>query len=334
MTLNAHAVVRSAMTLFDRRMCSKLKFRNIVRIHDSLEIVVRYLDALSTFIGGTDHVGGLVNWRHGACPFQFECCFVFDRCHGNSIRDDEKDDVKDHIGEIEPRLQGNGLRYKKKTLTPDYEIEDQLQTEYMSFLDFRKPFNEIVRPEADIHYTHHKRFGIVVDRRQNKGRSPVREKRNDWRVQEDQLWLFEYPLSCSRIPQKALPEWYFDSSKVCLLPGTGKAETVRSTSHCDGSLLTLSIHALENDVVKCYLYWNGQKIRFVPRDIRSILPTIFNMKWNAGQELEEDGTSQNEACLREEAVEHGPRSVDDIIHDMEQRLADRHFNKDVHRHVI
>ena len=42
--------MRSAIQLFNKRTCSKLQFRNILRINDSLEIVTRYFDALSIFV--------------------------------------------------------------------------------------------------------------------------------------------------------------------------------------------------------------------------------------------------------------------------------------------
>ena len=32
--------------------------------------------------------------------------------------------------------------------------------------------------------------------------------------------------------------------------------------------------------VKCYLYYNGEMIRFFPDQIRALFPTMFNMKYD------------------------------------------------------
>merc|ERR1712242_397827 len=46
-----------------------------------------------------------------------------------------------------------------------------------------------------------------------------------------------------------------------------------------GSVLTLSIHAKQENVVKMYLFCNGQCIRFMPEDVKTVLPVLFNMDY-------------------------------------------------------
>merc|ERR1712083_434887 len=46
-----------------------------------------------------------------------------------------------------------------------------------------------------------------------------------------------------------------------------------------GSVLTLSIHAKQENVVKMYLFINGQCIRFMPEDVKTVLPVLFNMDY-------------------------------------------------------
>ncbi len=75
--------------------------------------------------------------------------------------------------------------------------------------------------------------------------------------------------------------------------------------------MTLSIHIKETDAISCYLYWNGQMTRFMPRDIVDVLPKIFNMDWNHGE---------NQMFL------HNKYMTNYIINQMKTMLIDKHFN--------
>ena len=167
-----------------------------------------------------------------------------------------------------------------------------------------------------------------VDRRERKGACSERQKREQWHNSPpDQMYIFEPPSNCSEIPRNAVPEWPFEASKACLRPGSAAdgGDTVRSTSHCGGSMLTMSVHALQSDVVKCYLYWNGQMMRCMPSDVKTVLPRLFNMKWNNGQRLHKGARSQNEKFLLVEQCDNGPRNVNDIIEKIDDVLTDKYF---------
>merc|ERR1712154_197450 len=59
----------------------------------------------------------------------------------------------------------------------------------------QRVYDLIVKSEGDLHYTQHKRFLMVVDRRQNKGRSGAREKREHWSFERAQCRVFEHQAS-------------------------------------------------------------------------------------------------------------------------------------------
>ena len=54
---------------------------------------------------------------------------------------------------------------------------------------------------------------------------------------------------------------------------------------CGGSILTLSFHVKQENVIKLYLYCNGQSIRFMPEDIRNVLPLLFDMEYPGNKEF-------------------------------------------------
>merc|ERR1712129_159561 len=124
---------------------------------------------------------------------------------------------------------------------------------------------------------------------------------------KDDVFVYAPPSNCRNIPSDAVPEWHIGASRTCLLPdleyGDGrdaecgvadeKAQSkdelqrsnITTSFHCCGSLLTLSIMAREVDVVQCFLYYNGQMTRFMPKDVKVLFPKIFNMRWNAMREM-------------------------------------------------
>eukprot|EP01084_Bolivina_argentea_P313600 543082_1 len=155
------------------------------------------------------------------------------------------------------------------------------------------------------HYFHRKRFIIFIDHRNQNGDNT------------DDIFMYYPPKNCVDIPKDAVPEWFMDASQICILPndayGDGNAaENWRSTritgdhsykdmsgklkfmkeediykrsnigSHddCKAQLLTFSFITKDTNAIKCYLYWNGRICRFMPSDIKDVLPRLFNMEWN------------------------------------------------------
>ena len=49
----------------------------------------------------------------------------------------------------------------------------------------------------------------------------------------------------------------------------------------------MSFHVHSSDVLKCYLCFAGQIIRFMPQDITTVLPILFNMKFEGNQDFVE-----------------------------------------------
>ena len=46
------------------------------------------------------------------------------------------------------------------------------------------------------------------------------------------------------------------------------------------------------DDVKCYLYYNGEIIRFLPDQIRALFPTMFNMEYEGNKSFLEDNKNE------------------------------------------
>merc|ERR1712129_571129 len=84
------------------------------------------------------------------------------------------------------------------------------------------------------------------------------------------------------------------------------AANIGTMANCHSALLTMSFHVHSNNVMKCYLCFAGQVIRFMPRDIITVLPILFNPDCNANREFRE----VEEIKGYVEALEKGERFKD------------------------
>ena len=58
-----------------------------------------------------------------------------------------------------------------------------------------------------------------------------------------------------------------------------KYKDIGAHDSCKSSLMTLSFHVKTEEVIRLYLYFNGQSMRFMPEDIKDVLPRLFNLEY-------------------------------------------------------
>ena len=199
---------------------------------------------------------------------------------------------RDYVGDIRAKLEENELKFDTISSTNNFNVSRL----YQQFLKN----NKLESVVDGISFFHRKRLIIMVDRR-------------DRVNEEDEVFMYEPPESVQNIPLDAVPEWYINSSRVTILPdmrfGDGKEaqslfqhedggplkeklsaedaakfQNIGAGFHCEGSMLMFSFHAKQENVIKLYLYCRGQCIRFMPEDIRTLLPVLFNMEYGNNAE--------------------------------------------------
>lgn len=122
-----------------------------------------------------------------------------------------------------------------------------------------------------------RRFCTFIDRRGDK-------KPND----PDDLLMFE-PGDADTMPDKAVPDWYFNAAKTCAIPSENynpdsvdldPNDTIRVDNAYKGRLITLSFQVDSANSIRCYLFWNGCFIRVTKaEDLKYILRAMFDMKY-------------------------------------------------------
>eukprot|EP01083_Nonionella_stella_P147863 467139_1 len=342
MPFDPFQMAKSAVAAFSTRGCPKLMFTNTAEINGCLQTTVQYIVAMIEFVG---HRVKKEKGHQASCPFQVDLCLAYGK-PGNKERmemigglneeatssddddfnpddnntDEEKRVFEDIIGDIQKKLDANKLKYTVKTNEKEKEPNARLLDEIYNEFRFK------LKADESKQYPLKQRWVTFVDGRKTK---------------YGDIWMYTPPDDCRNIPSSAVPEWHVSAAKQCLLPNTnyGKEEhnekcenkvgsNIRSISHCHGALLTLSIIAREEDVVKAYLYWYGQIIRFEPQDIKTVLPELFNMKWNNGQPLEDEQLSANEQFLDQSNMDN----VNQLIQKMKQVMIDRPFQSFVQKY--
>merc|ERR1712130_153242 len=124
------------------------------------------------------------------------------------------------------------------------------------------------------------------------------ERKND--PVHKRMIMYEPPSDCDKMPTGAPPELFLSTSALCLIPekdytpkfmmaehdkneqpkaddDDDDMQNQQKTIHAKspGALLTVSFHVKEVDQILCYLYINGQYLRFMPEDMINILPRFF-----------------------------------------------------------
>merc|ERR1719361_2456929 len=258
-------------------------------IQDSLRVVSQYIAAT------VDVVHNLVSAQKHSCPFQYDSVYAFGKVKplaafsmndvndGDSddddddVNDDEKvfDDGKDPFGSIVDKLKANEL--------PFIELPGKAGT--ARFVDgFKKFRDEHMTDQKD--YPQNERFLSVVDRRNN----------------GESVLFYAPPENCRSLPHPVNPFRFFENARACVVPDEDYVERLKekdvANQKSPKTVTTLSIkrgivlsfHCLSTEEIRCYLYMNGQGMRFMPEDICHLLPIFFdpefedNKKWATSKE--------------------------------------------------
>lgn len=183
----------------------------------------------------------------------------------------------------------------------DYELSDNDVCSYLgAMLDTQSQtlqkddaekiddaFREFVRSEKNGSVCG-RRVCLFVDRRCSDYEQPQHRF-------SDSVTFFAPPKGADAVRESEggiIGETFFDLSQKCLIPSVAgfdgdrqgrwssmrdrvRRSCVTSLSPCGGKVVTFSFHVVSAEVVRCYLYRNGQCIRFLPRDIKAVLPKHF-----------------------------------------------------------
>merc|ERR1712079_30504 len=97
------------------------------------------------------------------------------------------------------------------------------------------------------------------------------------------LYLFEPQKGAKKLHKNPSALNFFHNSKQSVIPNPdadpndeeNELETQKLTAVSTGPQITLSFHVESEESVRCYFYINGQCTRFMPADLKMLLPLFF-----------------------------------------------------------
>eukprot|EP00486_Rosalina_sp_Unknown_P005103 CAMPEP_0201570448 /NCGR_PEP_ID=MMETSP0190_2-20130828/12727_1 /ASSEMBLY_ACC=CAM_ASM_000263 /TAXON_ID=37353 /ORGANISM="Rosalina sp." /LENGTH=564 /DNA_ID=CAMNT_0047994011 /DNA_START=35 /DNA_END=1726 /DNA_ORIENTATION=+ len=308
----------SAVGSFFHRIVPKLMLNPQSEIVDSLEATAKYIAASVDFVCTIAKQPQLTcPFQVDTCIAfnKAQDCSKM-AMQGIDDDDDDEDDGKgndgdtfssefyDCFGNVKDRLNKEGCKNYATEINNDVS-KDSVRGARM-FMDTYGKFKAQAlstkyKGKAYNDYPRKHRFCSLIDRRDKdskKGKS----------TSNDEIIFFEPPENCNKIPDEEdghMPLWFFDSSRTCIIPNEGYengkhlkdidkmassksgknneekalSEPITSSTPCKGAIMVLSFHVEADNLIRCYMYLNGQISRFMPDDIIKVLPRFFDKKF-------------------------------------------------------
>eukprot|EP01084_Bolivina_argentea_P185434 319771_1 len=227
----------------------------------------------------------------------------------------------DCIGIVPKRLHNNKLIFFKDDINPRGNNTDKARTPLRCMTE---PYEKFIvkliseRGENNMKYFPYlERFCAIIDRRNFITDTEFNEKdismdkhiiinRNPNQKKKDEIIYFELPNDCRYLNQNHVAETQFDLLQKCILPRIGyeskQMENVMknnaslmnmkcrsnltSRQSCNGGYLLFSFFVKSWDEVRCYMWWMGQCVRFLPQDIIDVLPRLFDIKYGMNKHFD------------------------------------------------
>lgn len=311
---NQDLITGAIKSLF-HRIVPRLFFQPVVLIQDYLEVTVEHI------LNAVNFVKNMVSVEHiESCPTQLDVLIAYPKTRRAPFASsDEKDDDTEpeplgpfkpsyaFLGNVEERLRGNNLIYAK------YSPGEKDPFGVM----YRKLQAKVTDKIADFS-PRNRRLCVFIDRGVRFHKTMEHKKVAAASGQKDEALMFLPPVKLGLIPNDAEPEWYFHSSKECIIPATVMEEEQKQPADetdprrlkvtsdtampegVEGQTITLSFHIKSRDCIRVFLYVNGQITRFFPEDITELLPHFFDMDGKT----EEGDWRQNKVFLEQEKKDH------------------------------
>jgi len=292
-----HELVKSAVDCYHNRIAKRFDFSPQCKIYNSMEIVVEYIVHHINFVHGK--LRDIDADQNAVGTFQVDLCLILGPARSEdpeldySFSEDDPDadpvyrmdpivdDVKDpedneHPGDIGAKLAKRGIPYYSMKHGDGNRFKGSESSDIVPRMSMHRHgikmlYNDIDNGPESVRSAHsfvyQKRVVLTADLTDFQSMHSVEQREGE------KVWMYLPGGIGPVIPRDAVPEWGFGSTSEMIVPGIG------ANKDCDGSLLTLSIQVWQKNVVKAYLFWNGKVMRFMPEDIRSVLPIIFNMDY-------------------------------------------------------
>jgi len=287
-------VAVGAVKSYLHRVAPKLLFTRMDRIKYPYRAVAQYV--LQTI----EFVNQVATTQENSCPFQYDSVFAFQETTAEEVEDDGDDDDDDEsengdgngndessvrksqLGDIKECLVKTQLRFKSANWSnPEVRMFRPLGEQFQTLK------SEAVKDHKSHKFPQHNRFCSVLDLRKD----PENDEKADDNQNDDNadhnLFVFQPEENSRTIHQNATSLNYFHNIKHSIIPCTDEPngdededeqrKEPKLASGTNGPQIMLSFQVEQEDDMRCYLFINGNCTRFLPEDLKMLLPLFFDL---------------------------------------------------------
>ena len=277
-----------------------------VFIQDYLRATVEYLTGAALWVKNMAS-----DSKTETCPFQLDLVIAYPKVrHVQEDDDDDKEEDQDensqgpimesysYFGDIQQRLKANNLSFGQTNAVSSNEMNN-----------IRLVYEDLRKQIGGKELFSKKRFVAYVDRGVRFTNKNQQNKPETGYDGEDEMLMFHPPKEVADIPPDAVPEWGFEALKTCVIPSTTYEEeqteingmdqkendnpTVTAygsiREHTNAQMIIFSFQVTQSDSIRCWMFVNGQAIRFMPEDVKTTLPLFFDQ-----EKIENEDWKENE----------------------------------------
>jgi len=281
----ADEISAAAVTSYLGRVAPKLILKTPSQIDYDLKGVAAFIEHTTAFVHNK------ATTEQSTCPFQYDAVFVFAQSVAEEEVDDDDEDDDDDDGGDKSNGDDDDKKFTKSEVPKDVkQILDAADLNNKAvqwdgtaaIRDLKGAYDEVRNNSEEEQFPQFTRFCSILDFRADE------EK-------EDNLFVFEPEDGSKKIHKNAMALNYVQNSRRSVLPNPDSKDDEDSqllTAMTTGPQFMLSFQVEAADNMRCYLYINGQFTRFLPEDLKMMLPNFFvqsedNEKFTESDELKE-----------------------------------------------
>jgi len=289
---NAGEIAAAAVKSYLHRVAPKVMLKRPRRIIGSLKDVSEYIYYTVCYVDN-------MSKQKGSCPFQYDSVYTFGKLEEEAKNDDDEDEDDDDDDDDDDESDDDNGAVKSPQYVDVGDVKALLTENKMKFVEdmwqmgAERGFRPLDKAGRELlNQTGGPRFNRFVS---------IVDLRDEVKADEGhKLYVFQPQDGARKIHKDPSALNFFHNSKKSIIPDPDPdSDADGSSDDCDGQKLTavstgpqitLSFHVETEESVRCYFYINGQCTRFMPPDIKMLLPLFFedteeNQEFANGEEI-------------------------------------------------
>jgi len=272
-------MIQAAVQTFFARYSAPFNLPVHEKTDDSIESFTLHITEATAFIQT------LLDQDQVNPPFQVDVMIIPKKVVDASAQhddddDDDDSDFDDDEDSDDDDSDGDAKQDDPYSLIPN--IKERLQKDSERVF-VHKVLQNGLRPRSyhEVHRALKEKLGAGKSPANFKEEMPFRQRIcfvADRRRKIEELFVFKGCEGTGDLPPQLVQEWYYQSSFTSLIPGVDAKKIgsrVSAKTSAKGYVFVMSFQVQTRDCIKAYLYTRSSMVRFLPKDVATLLPELF-----------------------------------------------------------